>query len=32
MAPRKDGKTKKIMNRGAWTTEEDQKLAQPPKK
>ncbi|CAJ2664016.1 unnamed protein product [Trifolium pratense] len=28
MAPRKDVKTKKTMNRGAWTTEEDQKLAQ----
>lgn len=28
MAPRKDGPTKKTMNRGAWTLEEDQKLAQ----
>lgn len=28
MAPRKDGSTKKPMNRGAWTPVEDQKLAQ----
>lgn len=28
MAPRKDGPTKETMNRGAWTQEEDQKLAQ----
>jgi len=28
MAPRKDGPTKKTRNRGAWTQEEDQKLAQ----
>ncbi|KAJ1386482.1 SANT/Myb domain [Sesbania bispinosa] len=27
MAPRNDGPTKKPMNRGAWTPEEDQKLA-----
>nr|QSD99530.1 MYB family transcription factor [Melilotus albus] len=27
MAPKKDGPTKKTMNRGAWTLEEDQKLA-----
>jgi hypothetical protein len=28
MAPRKYGPTKETMNRGAWTQEEDQKLAQ----
>nr|WCJ13042.1 MYB protein [Paeonia delavayi] len=28
MAPKKDGCTKEIMNRGAWTAEEDRKLAE----
>ncbi|KAK6935153.1 SANT/Myb domain [Dillenia turbinata] len=28
MAPRNDGSVKKLINRGAWTAEEDQKLAQ----
>nr|WRQ72374.1 transcription factor MYB114-like protein [Lagerstroemia excelsa] len=28
MAPRTEGTTKKAMNRGAWTAEEDQKLSQ----
>lgn len=29
MAPKKnDGSTKRIMNKGAWTAEEDRKLAE----
>ncbi|XWS38601.1 hypothetical protein CRYUN_Cryun19dG0145000 [Craigia yunnanensis] len=28
MAPKKDGVSKRIMNRGAWTAEEDRKLAE----
>ncbi|KAK6947553.1 SANT/Myb domain [Dillenia turbinata] len=28
MAPRNDGSAKKLMNRGAWTAEEDRQLAQ----
>ncbi|KAA8522206.1 hypothetical protein F0562_012879 [Nyssa sinensis] len=28
MAPKNDGSSKKVFNKGAWTTEEDRKLAQ----
>ncbi|KAL6175828.1 hypothetical protein ACLB2K_052467 [Fragaria x ananassa] len=28
MAPKNDGSTKKVMNKGAWTAEEDRKLAE----
>ncbi|XP_044485371.1 transcription factor MYB4-like [Mangifera indica] len=28
MAPKNDGSAKKVMNKGAWTAEEDRKLAQ----
>ncbi|XP_062147857.1 transcription factor MYB114-like [Alnus glutinosa] len=28
MAPKNDGSAKKVMNKGAWTAEEDQKLSQ----
>jgi myb proto-oncogene protein len=28
MAPKNEGSAKKVMNKGAWTAEEDQKLSQ----
>ena len=28
MAPKKDGVSKRVMNKGAWTAEEDTKLAE----
>lgn len=28
MAPKNDGSAKKVMNKGAWTAEEDSKLSQ----
>ena len=28
MAPMKDGVSKRVMNKGAWTAEEDAKLAE----
>ena len=28
MAPKNDGSTKKVMNKGAWTGEEDRRLAE----
>jgi hypothetical protein len=28
MAPKSEGSSKRVMNKGAWTTEEDRRLAQ----